>query len=81
MHTLLNALDQIWGIYSYPKILYSDGEGAFNNPTAKHILASRGTDLRIRARGQHATTIEARNGLLRHTMHHIEQELKDRDIP
>ena len=81
MTTLLDAFDRIWNTYGYPQTLYSDGEGAFNNPTAKAQLASKGTDLRIRARGQHATTVEARNGLLRHTMHHIEQELKERDIP
>ena len=58
----------------------SDGEGALNNDTARGILKHKGTELRIRARGQHATTIEARNGILRHTMHLMEEDLKRNDI-
>eukprot|EP00959_Pyramimonas_sp_CCMP1952_P195929 4096491-Pyramimonas_sp.AAC.1 len=35
----------------------------------------------MRARGQHATTIEARNGILRHLLHVMEAELNLLDIP
>eukprot|EP00959_Pyramimonas_sp_CCMP1952_P184503 3858182-Pyramimonas_sp.AAC.1 len=35
----------------------------------------------MRARGQHATTIEARNGILRHLLHAMEAELNRLDIP
>eukprot|EP00959_Pyramimonas_sp_CCMP1952_P318390 6662343-Pyramimonas_sp.AAC.1 len=54
------------------KVLCSHGEGALNNDTAK---AAKGIELRIRARGQHATSIEARNGILRHLLHAMEAEL------
>eukprot|EP00959_Pyramimonas_sp_CCMP1952_P187874 3928198-Pyramimonas_sp.AAC.1 len=47
------------------KVLYYDGEGALNNDTAKAVLKAKGIELRMRARGQYATTIEARNGILR----------------
>eukprot|EP00959_Pyramimonas_sp_CCMP1952_P249805 5222276-Pyramimonas_sp.AAC.1 len=57
------------------KVLYSDGEGALNTYTAKAILKAKGIELRIRARGQHATMIEASNGILRHLLHVMEAEL------
>eukprot|EP00959_Pyramimonas_sp_CCMP1952_P315357 6600283-Pyramimonas_sp.AAC.1 len=62
------------------KVLYSDGEGALNNGTAKTVLKATGTELRMRARGQHATTIEARHGILRHLLHAMEAELNRLDI-
>eukprot|EP00959_Pyramimonas_sp_CCMP1952_P006053 126693-Pyramimonas_sp.AAC.1 len=62
------------------KVLYSDGEGALNNDTAKAVLKAKGTELWIRARGQRATTIEARNGILRHLLHAMEAELKRLDL-
>eukprot|EP00959_Pyramimonas_sp_CCMP1952_P243840 5097204-Pyramimonas_sp.AAC.1 len=47
----------------------------------KQPLRQKGTELRIRARGQHAATIEARNGILRHLLHVMEAELNWSDIP
>eukprot|EP00959_Pyramimonas_sp_CCMP1952_P055757 1165178-Pyramimonas_sp.AAC.1 len=35
---------------------------------------AKGTELRIRARGQHATTVEARNDIIRHLLHVMEAE-------
>eukprot|EP00959_Pyramimonas_sp_CCMP1952_P315616 6605926-Pyramimonas_sp.AAC.1 len=58
------------------KALYSDGEGATNNDTVKSVLKARGTELRMRARGQRATTIEARSGILSHLLYAREAELK-----
>ena len=40
-----------------------------------------GTELRICAHGQHAATIEARNGILSHLLHVMEEELTSRNIP
>eukprot|EP00959_Pyramimonas_sp_CCMP1952_P374961 7852522-Pyramimonas_sp.AAC.1 len=45
------------------------------------MMANQGTTLRIRAPGQHATSIESRNGILRGTVHIIEEELNRHDIP
>eukprot|EP00959_Pyramimonas_sp_CCMP1952_P176383 3685872-Pyramimonas_sp.AAC.1 len=56
------------------KVLYSDGEGALDNDIAKPILTAQGTELRIRTRGQHATTTEARNDILRHLPHVMDAE-------
>eukprot|EP00959_Pyramimonas_sp_CCMP1952_P363023 7601794-Pyramimonas_sp.AAC.1 len=63
------------------KVLYSDGEGALNKDTAEAVLKAKGTELRIPARGQRATTVEARNGILRHLLHAVEAELIRLDIP
>eukprot|EP00959_Pyramimonas_sp_CCMP1952_P379218 7943613-Pyramimonas_sp.AAC.1 len=49
--------------------------GALKNDTAKAVLKAKGTELRVRARGQHATTLGARNGILRHLRHVMEAEL------
>eukprot|EP00959_Pyramimonas_sp_CCMP1952_P251864 5262472-Pyramimonas_sp.AAC.1 len=49
-----------------PTYSYSNGEGALNNDTAKAVLQAKGTELRMRARGQRATTIDANSGALRH---------------
>eukprot|EP00959_Pyramimonas_sp_CCMP1952_P058858 1229288-Pyramimonas_sp.AAC.1 len=62
------------------KVLYSGGEGALNNDTAKAVCKAKGTELRTRARGQHATTIEAPNGILRHLLHAMEAEPNRLDI-
>eukprot|EP00959_Pyramimonas_sp_CCMP1952_P172961 3614348-Pyramimonas_sp.AAC.1 len=53
--------------------MYSDGEGALNNDTAKAVLKAKGAERRVHARGQHATTIEARDGIPRHTLHAMEE--------
>eukprot|EP00959_Pyramimonas_sp_CCMP1952_P154821 3238983-Pyramimonas_sp.AAC.1 len=45
------------------------------------MMANKGTALRIRAPGQHATSIESRNGILRGTLHVIEEELNRHNIP
>eukprot|EP00959_Pyramimonas_sp_CCMP1952_P187163 3913889-Pyramimonas_sp.AAC.1 len=42
------------------KVLYSDGEGALKD-TAQAALRAEGAELRMRARGQRATTIETRS--------------------
>eukprot|EP00959_Pyramimonas_sp_CCMP1952_P078761 1646639-Pyramimonas_sp.AAC.1 len=62
MASVLDAHHQCWMLFGPAKVLYSDGEGALNNDTAKAVLKAKGTELRIRARGHRATTIEARNG-------------------
>ena len=81
MTQVLNAYHQCWMQFGPAKVLYSDGEGALNNDTANAVLKAKGSELRIRARGQHATTIEARNGILRHLLHVMEAELQRLDIP
>eukprot|EP00959_Pyramimonas_sp_CCMP1952_P419441 8785405-Pyramimonas_sp.AAC.1 len=75
MSTILDAYHQCWMQFGLAKVLYADGEGALNNNTAKAVLKAKGTDFGIRARGQHAATIEARNGILRHLLHVVEAEL------
>eukprot|EP00959_Pyramimonas_sp_CCMP1952_P090545 1895499-Pyramimonas_sp.AAC.1 len=57
------------------KVLYPVGEGVLSSDIAKAVLQAKGTELRIRARGQRATTIEARNGILRHLLHVVEAEI------
>eukprot|EP00959_Pyramimonas_sp_CCMP1952_P225992 4726087-Pyramimonas_sp.AAC.1 len=75
MTTILDAYHPCWMQFGPAKVLYSDGEDALNHDTAKAVLKAKGTELRIRARGQHATTIEARNGIIRHLLHVVEAEL------
>ena len=75
--TLLDAYVESWYKRNGPfKVLTSDGELGLNNDEAKAELKRLGTELRIRAPGQHARTIEIRNAVLRHTMHLIEEDLK-----
>ena len=81
MASLMYAYHQVWMHHGPARFLYSDGEGALSNPTATELLRAKGTELRIRARGQHATSIESRSGILRHTMHVMEDVLKTHDIP
>eukprot|EP00959_Pyramimonas_sp_CCMP1952_P223938 4682521-Pyramimonas_sp.AAC.1 len=81
MTTILDAYHQCWMHIGPTKVLYSDGEGALNNDTAKAVPKAQDTELRIRARGQLATTIAARNGILRHLLHVMEAELDRLDLP
>ena len=81
MHTVLKAYITCWHQHEPAKVLYSDGEGALASDISKELLRSMGTELRIRAHGQHATTIEARHGILRHLLHVMEEELKSRNRP
>ena len=75
--TLLDAYATSWVQRHGPlEVLYMDGESGLNNEEAKAELKRLGTELRIRAPGQHANLIEARNGVLRHVMHLIEEDLK-----
>eukprot|EP00959_Pyramimonas_sp_CCMP1952_P243053 5080653-Pyramimonas_sp.AAC.1 len=59
---------------------HSDCEAALNNVAANSTAKAKGTVLRIRDRGQHATTIEARSGMLRHTSHVKEESFKRHNI-
>eukprot|EP00959_Pyramimonas_sp_CCMP1952_P053253 1113970-Pyramimonas_sp.AAC.1 len=77
MTSILDAYHQCWMQFG----LYSDGEGALINDTEKAVLMGKGTELRIRARGQRAATIEARNDRLRHLLHVMEAELNWLDMP
>ena len=80
--TLIDAYYYCWLAHHYPfQTLYSDGEGGLNNDAAKKAFANKGTVLKIRAPGQHATSIESRNGILRATLHIMEEELKRHNIP
>eukprot|EP00959_Pyramimonas_sp_CCMP1952_P439508 9200934-Pyramimonas_sp.AAC.1 len=63
------------------EVLHSDGEGALKHDTAKAVLEAKGIELRTRARGQCATTTEARNGIFRHLLHVMEFALNRLDIP
>eukprot|EP00959_Pyramimonas_sp_CCMP1952_P240930 5035455-Pyramimonas_sp.AAC.1 len=77
--TLTSTLDayyQSWMQFEPAKVFYSDEEGAFDNDAAEAVLEGKGIELRIRARGQRATTIEAIRGRLRHVLHVMESELK-----
>ena len=82
--TLLNAYTTSWvqrnGAF---ESLYCDGEMGFNNEKAISELSRLGTELRVRASGQHARLVEARNSMLRHIMHMIEEDLRrhGHDIP
>ena len=58
------------------KVLYSDGEMGLNNEYAKNAWKRLGTELRIRASKQHASTIEARSSFLRTVLHLIEADCK-----
>ena len=74
--TLIDAYYYCWLAHHDPfGTLYSVGEGGLNNDQAKEAFANEGTVLRIRALGQHATSIESRNGILRATLHLMEEEL------
>ena len=82
--TLLDAYVTSWFQRNGPlKTLYSDGELGLDNDESKVELRRLGTELRIRAPGQHARTVESRNGVLRHVMHLIEEGFKayKLDIP
>ena len=52
------------------------GESGLNNEESNKELKRLGTVLRVRAPGQHANLIESRNGVLRHVMHLVEEDLK-----
>lgn len=73
MTSILDAHHQCWMQFRPAMVLYSDGEGALNNDAAKAVLKAKGTEMRTRARGQHATTINAR---FRHLLHAMETAVK-----
>eukprot|EP00959_Pyramimonas_sp_CCMP1952_P294054 6150259-Pyramimonas_sp.AAC.1 len=56
---ILDSYHQCWMQFGPAKVFYSDGEGALNNDTARAVLKAKCIERRIRARGQHATAIEA----------------------
>ena len=77
MSTLLDAYVTSWVQRHGPfTTLYMDGESGMNNDTAKAELKRLGTDLRVRARGQHPHYIDARSAMLGTMLHPMEEELK-----
>eukprot|EP00959_Pyramimonas_sp_CCMP1952_P316973 6634629-Pyramimonas_sp.AAC.1 len=81
MAIVLDACHQCWMQLGPAEVLNSDAEGALNNDTAKAVLKAKCIELRVRARGQRAATIEARNGISRNLLHVMEAELSRLDIP
>ena len=79
--TLLEAYMDARATNKPAMVMHCDGEGGLNNDDAREQLTSMGTELRVRASGQHANVIEARNGMLRGVMHVMEEDLKRHDIP
>eukprot|EP00959_Pyramimonas_sp_CCMP1952_P200833 4200568-Pyramimonas_sp.AAC.1 len=75
MTSILDACHQCWMQTGPAKVFYSDGGGALTDVAAKAVLKAEGTELRIRARGLHAATNEARSGRLRHLLRAMEAEL------
>ena len=74
METLLKAYMTSWYKMKGPfKLLYCDGEAALNCPEAIAELKRLNTEFRPKAPGQHASIVEARNAVLRHTLHMIEE--------
>ena len=63
------------GRWGAAEVLYCVGEGVLNNAVAKTRLAAIGAELFVRAPGQRATAIESRSGLLRMTLHLIEEDM------
>eukprot|EP00959_Pyramimonas_sp_CCMP1952_P103044 2155214-Pyramimonas_sp.AAC.1 len=61
MTSILDAYDQCW-MQLGTEVLHSDWEGALNDNAAKAILKAKGTEQRVCARGQFATTVEPRSG-------------------
>eukprot|EP00959_Pyramimonas_sp_CCMP1952_P127481 2666528-Pyramimonas_sp.AAC.1 len=64
MTSILDAYHQCWMQFGPARVLYSHGEGALNNDTAKAVLKAKGTEPRY-VRVDNAlrrSTIEARNG-------------------
>ena len=79
--TLIDAYAICWYQRNGPfGIFYSDGEKGLDNEEATLEMKRLGTTLKIRAPGQHARTIESRNGIFRHGMHLIEEGLKQYKI-
>eukprot|EP00959_Pyramimonas_sp_CCMP1952_P392971 8234350-Pyramimonas_sp.AAC.1 len=79
--SILDAHRQCWMQFGPAKVLYHDGEGTLNNDVAEAVLPAKDTELRIRARGQHAITIEAGSGILRHLLRVVEAKLNRLDMP
>ena len=76
-NTLLDAYTSAWVQRHGPvAILFSGGESGLNNDAARAQLKRLGTDLLIKAKGQHASTVESRIAMLRHVMHLIEEDCK-----
>ena len=62
--------------YGAFETLYSDGELGLNNSLAIDELKRLGTELKVRAPGQHARLAEVRQSMLRHVMHLKEEDLE-----
>eukprot|EP00959_Pyramimonas_sp_CCMP1952_P211441 4425072-Pyramimonas_sp.AAC.1 len=75
MPSILDGHHQCWMQLGPAEVLYYDGEGALNDGAAKAALKAEGAALRMRARGQRATTMEVRNDISRHLLHFTEAEL------
>ena len=76
-HDIINAYVTTWYQRNGPfEVLYTDGESGLVKDDSVKELKRLGTELRVRAPGQHARTAESRQSMLRHVMHLIEEDLK-----
>ena len=57
------------------KRLVTDGEKGIDSESTRKFLTGKGIELKVRAKTQHARTIERRGAILRHTMHCVYEQL------
>ena len=80
--SLCDAISECWlQVLGAFKRLVIDGESGLNSEGAKIFLKGNGIHLDMRAVGQHASIVERRGAILRHTMHCIEEQMAKEGIP
>eukprot|EP00959_Pyramimonas_sp_CCMP1952_P217743 4553915-Pyramimonas_sp.AAC.1 len=81
MTSILSAYHQCWMQFGLAKVFYSDGGVPLTTTLRKQSSRRKNIEVRMRARGQPATTTEAKHDILRHLLHAMEAEPNRLDIP
>ena len=73
--SILEHLHRFWiALLGPPGTLVSDQEGAFQSPISATFLERKGIDLKLRAKEQHAQTVERHHEILRQQLHKLEEQ-------
>lgn len=78
---LIRSISRDWiRFFGAPNLIVADGEKGLDSEEAKQWLDRFHSEIKPKARGQHAQTVERHHELLRQTLHRVEDQLKEESI-
>ena len=78
---LIRSIHRDWfRFFGAPKLIVADGETGLDSEEVRQWLDRIRSEVKPKAPGEHAQTVERRHELLRHILHNVEYQLREEGI-